>query len=149
MKKNTIERELLRNKRKRGQGSFRRKTEKTEEETKKEPGGREGENENKSFPSGRLCFNSVKTESGQGQRRILWWHAHVLWLRATAYGAFVIMPKPGTPFPFPQPAREFEILLGERWNNDIEEIEKQGNTMVLPLNMSDAHAINGKILHGH
>ena len=34
-------------------------------------------------------------------------------VRATVYGAIVIMPKPGTPFPFPQPAREFEILLGQ------------------------------------
>lgn len=29
------------------------------------------------------------------------------------YGAIVIMPAPGTPFPFPQPDREFEILLGQ------------------------------------
>ena len=47
------------------------------------------------------------------QRGTLWWHAHILWLRATVYGAIVIMPKAGTPFPFPQPAREFEILLGQ------------------------------------
>ena len=47
-----------------------------------------------------------------GQRGTLWWHAHIFWLRATVYGAIVIMPKPGTPFPFPQPARELEILLG-------------------------------------
>lgn len=48
-----------------------------------------------------------------GQRGTLWWHAHILWLRATVYGAFVIMPKPGTPFPFPQPHQEFEIVFGE------------------------------------
>lgn len=48
-----------------------------------------------------------------GQRGTLWWHAHILWLRATVYGAIVIMPKQGTPFPFPQPNREVEILLGE------------------------------------
>lgn len=48
-----------------------------------------------------------------GQRGTLWWHAHILWLRATVYGAIVIMPKPGTPFPFPQPDREFEVLLGQ------------------------------------
>lgn len=47
------------------------------------------------------------------QRGTLWWHAHILWLRATVYGALVIMLKPGTPFPFPQPAREFEVILGE------------------------------------
>ncbi|XP_027912602.1 laccase-11-like [Vigna unguiculata] len=78
------------------------------------------------------------------QRGTLWWHAHILWLRATVYGAIVIMPKPGTPFPFPQPAREFEILLGEWWHNDVEAVETQGNQMGLPPNMSDAHTINGK-----
>ena len=37
-----------------------------------------------------------------------------LWLRATVYGAIVIMPKEGTPFPFPQPYSEANIVLG-RW----------------------------------
>ncbi|CAL5334759.1 unnamed protein product [Camellia sinensis] len=45
------------------------------------------------------------------QRGTLWWHAHILWLRATVYGAIVIMPKEGTPFPFPQPHRETNIIL--------------------------------------
>jgi len=56
-----------------------------------------------------------------GQRGTLWWHAHILWLRATVYGAIVIMPKPGTPFPFPQPAREFELVLGQFYffNNSL------------------------------
>jgi len=34
--------------------------------------------------------------------------------------------------------------IGEWWNNDVEEIENQGNKMGLPPNMSDAHTINGK-----
>ncbi|KAJ6985355.1 hypothetical protein NC653_023347 [Populus alba x Populus x berolinensis] len=79
-----------------------------------------------------------------GQRGTLWWHAHILWLRATVYGAIVIMPKPGTPFPFPQPHREEIIIFGEWWNNDVEDIEKQGNMLGLPPNASDAHTINGK-----
>lgn len=79
-----------------------------------------------------------------GQRGTLWWHAHILWLRATVYGAIVIMPKQGTPFPFPQPDREEVILLGEWWNADVEAVEKQGNSLGLPPNMSDAHTINGK-----
>lgn len=79
-----------------------------------------------------------------GQRGTLWWHAHIFWLRATVYGAIVIMPKPGTPFPFPQPSREEVILLGEWWHTDVEEVEKQGQKMGLPPNMSDAHTINGK-----
>ncbi|CAH9088651.1 unnamed protein product, partial [Cuscuta epithymum] len=79
-----------------------------------------------------------------GQRGTLWWHAHILWLRATVYGAIVIMPKQGTPFPFPQPDREEVIVLGEWWNADVEAVENQGNKMGLPPNMSDAHTINGK-----
>lgn len=54
------------------------------------------------------------------------------------------MPKQGTPFPFPQPAGEETILLGEWWHADVEEIEKQGSGLGLPPNMSDAHTINGK-----
>lgn len=48
-----------------------------------------------------------------GQRGTLWWHAHILWLRATVYGAIVIMPEKGTPFPFPQPYMETNIVLGQ------------------------------------
>ncbi|XP_060676510.1 laccase-11 [Ziziphus jujuba] len=79
-----------------------------------------------------------------GQRGTLWWHAHIFWLRATVYGAIVILPKQGTLFPFPQPYREANILLGEWWNNDVEDVVKQGNKLGLPPNTSDAHTINGK-----
>ncbi|KAL6270030.1 hypothetical protein ACE6H2_026941 [Prunus campanulata] len=30
------------------------------------------------------------------------------------------------------------------WNNDVEEVVKQANRLVLPPNMSDTHTINGK-----
>ncbi|KGN48155.1 laccase-11 [Cucumis sativus] len=79
-----------------------------------------------------------------GQRGTLWWHAHILWLRATVYGAFVIMPKLGTPFPFPQPYLEANIVLGEWWNSDVETIVNQANKLGLPPQASDAHTINGK-----
>ncbi|KAL1812538.1 hypothetical protein ACET3Z_022603 [Daucus carota] len=79
-----------------------------------------------------------------GQRGTLWWHAHILWLRATVYGAIVIMPKPGTPYPFPRPASEETLVFGEWWHADVEEVVKQGNSLGLPPNMSDAHTINGK-----
>ena len=48
-----------------------------------------------------------------GQRGTLWWHAHILWLRATVYGAIVIMPKQGIGFPFPQPQGETVLVLGK------------------------------------
>lgn len=55
-----------------------------------------------------------------GQRGTLWWHAHVLWLRATVHGAIVIMPEQGVPYPFPQPYQETELILGESWRTDAE-----------------------------
>ncbi|XVE76181.1 hypothetical protein DITRI_Ditri12bG0152300 [Diplodiscus trichospermus] len=79
-----------------------------------------------------------------GQRGTLWWHAHILWLRATVYGAIVILPKEGTVFPFPRPHREKLIILGEWWNSDIETLVKQANKSGLPPPVSDAHTINGK-----
>ncbi|RWR82411.1 laccase-11-like protein [Cinnamomum micranthum f. kanehirae] len=79
-----------------------------------------------------------------GQRGTLWWHAHILWLRATVYGAIVIMPMEGTPYPFPQPHMEVNLLLGEWWNTDVEQVVKQGEKLGLPPAMSDAHTINGK-----
>ena len=38
------------------------------------------------------------------------WHAHVSWLRATVYGAFIIHPK--GPAPYATPAAEIPILFG-------------------------------------
>ncbi|XVF01092.1 hypothetical protein REPUB_Repub04eG0057900 [Reevesia pubescens] len=48
-----------------------------------------------------------------GQRGNLVVACTYFWLRATVYGAIVIMPKQGkSPFPFPQPYRETNIILG-------------------------------------
>lgn len=49
-----------------------------------------------------------------GQRGTLWWHAHILWLRATVYGAIVILPQQGTPYPFPKPDGE-QVLVFGKW----------------------------------
>ncbi|KAL4199188.1 hypothetical protein AMTRI_Chr03g143660 [Amborella trichopoda] len=79
-----------------------------------------------------------------GQRGTLWWHAHIFWLRATIYGAIVIMPKPGTPYPFTQPDLEMNLVLGEWWNSDVENVVNQANQLGVPPPSSDAHTINGK-----
>lgn len=48
-----------------------------------------------------------------GQEGTLWWHAHVSFLRATVYGALIILPRAGTKaYPFPKPYGEVPILLG-------------------------------------
>ncbi|XP_010535416.1 PREDICTED: laccase-16 [Tarenaya hassleriana] len=78
-----------------------------------------------------------------GQRGTLWWHAHILWLRATVHGAIVILPKLGVPYPFPQPHKEKIIVLGEWWKSDVEAVINEATRSGLAPNVSDAHTING------
>ncbi|XP_062172486.1 laccase-4-like [Alnus glutinosa] len=78
-----------------------------------------------------------------GQRGTLWWHAHILWLRATVQGALVILPKRGVPYPFPTPHKEEVIVLGEWWKSDVEAIINEALKSGLAPNVSDAHTING------
>ncbi|CAN7062372.1 unnamed protein product [Brassica rapa subsp. trilocularis] len=79
-----------------------------------------------------------------GQRGTLWWHAHILWLRATVYGAIVILPKRGVPYPFPKPDHEKVIVLGEWWKSDTENVINEALKSGLAPNVSDAHMINGR-----
>ncbi|XP_059660841.1 laccase-4-like [Cornus florida] len=78
-----------------------------------------------------------------GQRGTLWWHAHILWLRATVHGALVILPKLGVPYPFPRPHKEVVIILGEWWKSDVEAVINEATKSGLAPNVSDAHTING------
>ncbi|XP_031379957.1 laccase-4-like [Punica granatum] len=78
-----------------------------------------------------------------GQRGTLLWHAHITWLRATLHGAIVILPKRGTPYPFPKPDKEKIIVLGEWWKADTEAVLNQAIQTGLPPNVSDAHTMNG------
>ncbi|AES98533.2 putative laccase [Medicago truncatula] len=78
-----------------------------------------------------------------GQRGTLWWHAHILWLRATVHGAIVILPKLGVPYPFPRPHMEQVIILSEWWKSDTEAIINEALKSGLAPNVSDAHTING------
>ncbi|KAL3518092.1 hypothetical protein ACH5RR_020681 [Cinchona calisaya] len=78
-----------------------------------------------------------------GQRGTLWWHAHILWLRATVHGALVILPKLGVPYPFPSPNEEAVVVLGEWWKSDVESVIHEAKKSGLAPNVSDAHTING------
>ncbi|XP_011035200.1 PREDICTED: laccase-4 [Populus euphratica] len=78
-----------------------------------------------------------------GQRGTLFWHAHILWLRATVHGAIVILPKRGVPYPFPTPHREEVIVLGEWWKSDVEAVINEAMSSGMAPNVSDAHTING------
>ncbi|XP_042374470.1 laccase-14-like [Zingiber officinale] len=82
-----------------------------------------------------------------GQEGTLWWHAHTSFLRATVHGALIIRPRNHS-FPFRKPYRQVPILLGEWWNADVVDVEKQafltGGGIV---NISNAFTINGKPGH--
>ncbi|KAE8729442.1 Laccase-4 [Hibiscus syriacus] len=78
-----------------------------------------------------------------GQRGTLWWHAHILWLRATVHGAIVILPKRGVPYPFPKPHKEEIVILGEWWKSDVEAVINEALKSGLAPNVSDSHTING------
>ncbi|KAG7027413.1 Laccase-4 [Cucurbita argyrosperma subsp. argyrosperma] len=92
------------------------------------------------IPSGQsYLYNFTVT----GQRGTLFWHAHILWLRATVHGALVILPKLGVPYPFPAPHEEVVIVLAEWWKSDTEAVINEALKSGLAPNVSDAHTING------
>lgn len=65
----------------------------------------------------------------QNQDGTLWWHAHSRGIRATVYGALVVYPKLGVPYPFQKPNKEFTLLLGK----------KKKNPLISPANLFNWH----------
>ncbi|CAN1770205.1 LAC7 [Linum perenne] len=90
-------------------------------------------------PGGSYTYKFTVT----GQEGTLWWHAHVSTLRATVYGALIIRPKSGNPYPFPKPHKEIPILLGEWWNANVVDVETQALATGGGANLSNAYTING------
>ncbi|MBA0678784.1 hypothetical protein Goari_020106, partial [Gossypium aridum] len=80
----------------------------------------------------------------QDQEGTLWWHAHSRWLRATVYGALIIYPKMGRPYPFLMPKKEIPILLGEWWDRNPMDVLRQALFTGAAPNVSDAFTINGQ-----
>eukprot|EP01018_Ginkgo_biloba_P031591 Gb_00462 [translate_table: standard] len=78
-----------------------------------------------------------------GQRGTLWWHAHISWIRASVYGAFIIYPKRNVPYPFPKPHKEVPIILGEWWNANTENVINQALQTGAGPNVSDCYSLNG------
>ncbi|MQL71837.1 hypothetical protein Taro_004185 [Colocasia esculenta] len=79
-----------------------------------------------------------------GQEGTLWWHAHASWLRATVYGALIVLPRSGgRGYPFPQPFAEVPIMLGEWWNEDVVAVEFASLATGNVPNISNAYTING------
>ncbi|XP_027351306.1 laccase-7-like [Abrus precatorius] len=78
-----------------------------------------------------------------GQEGTLWWHAHAFDLQATVYGAFIIRPRFGHFFPFPQPYGEVPILLGDWFNSNVVDMEIEALDEGHGSNTSVAYTING------
>uniref|UniRef100_M1BZJ9 Laccase n=1 Tax=Solanum tuberosum TaxID=4113 RepID=M1BZJ9_SOLTU len=74
----------------------------------------------------------------------LWWHAHSDWSRATVNGALIIRPANKTNYPFPRPAAEIPIILGEWWKSDIQAVVNEFLGSGGDANKSDAFLINGQ-----
>ncbi|PIA34793.1 hypothetical protein AQUCO_03700220v1 [Aquilegia coerulea] len=77
------------------------------------------------------------------QKGTLLWHAHVSWLRGTVYGAIVVYPRSGVPYPFKYPYEEHIIVLGEYWHKDVVQIEKDTLASGGSPPIADAFTING------
>ncbi|CAN1255255.1 LAC12 [Linum perenne] len=80
----------------------------------------------------------------RGQEGTLWWHAHSSWLRATVYGALLVQPRNGTEFPFPKPSRQSTLMLGEWWNANPVDVQRESIRTGGAPNISDAYTINGQ-----
>lgn len=92
------------------------------------------------LPGASYTYNFTIT----GQRGTLWWHAHNTWLRATVHGAIIILPKKGATYPFPKPAHEIPLVLGEWWKAKVDDVVNQAMQNGGVLNVSDAYTINGQ-----
>ncbi|KAG1362292.1 laccase-6 [Cocos nucifera] len=77
------------------------------------------------------------------QKGTLFWHAHISWLRGTVHGAFVIYPKTGVPYPFPDPYEEHVLVLGDYWFKDLQKLEKRVLASGGGAPAPDVYTING------
>ncbi|KAJ3683027.1 hypothetical protein LUZ60_013254 [Juncus effusus] len=73
----------------------------------------------------------------------LFYHAHISWLRATLYGAIVIYPKTGVPYPFPNPYEEHVIIFGEWWSKNPFQLENSTLASGGGAPPAEAYVING------
>ncbi|KAL4197681.1 hypothetical protein AMTRI_Chr04g252310 [Amborella trichopoda] len=74
----------------------------------------------------------------------IWWHAHSDWSRGTVHGPIFVYPKNGTGYPFPKPAGEIPIILGEWWKNDVMEVMETMLESGDEPEISNAYTINGQ-----
>ncbi|GLJ13797.1 hypothetical protein SUGI_0220220 [Cryptomeria japonica] len=91
-------------------------------------------------PGNKYTYNFTIT----GQEGTLWWHAHILYLRATVHGALVIKPGAGNDYPFSEPDDEIPIILGEWWNANVQDVILDAIATGAVPNDSDAYTINSQ-----
>uniref|UniRef100_A0A452XQ06 laccase n=1 Tax=Aegilops tauschii subsp. strangulata TaxID=200361 RepID=A0A452XQ06_AEGTS len=78
-----------------------------------------------------------------GQEGTLWWHAHFSFLRATVYGALIILPRGGAKaYPFAKPDKEEVIMFGEWWNANVFDLQQMALLTGIPAGPADAYTIN-------
>ncbi|KAJ0637559.1 putative laccase [Helianthus annuus] len=104
------------------------------------------------FTDGPSYITQCPVQSGQTftyeftlikQKGTLFWHAHFSWLRATVYGALIIYPKKGVPYPFKFPYEEHTVILGEYWQQDLVQLERSVMASGGGAPIADAYTING------
>ncbi|KAE8791029.1 Laccase-15 [Hordeum vulgare] len=79
-----------------------------------------------------------------GQEGTLWSHAHVGSLRASIHGALIIRPRSGaSSYPFHKPDKEIPIVIGEWWEMDLDQLDKNLRNGHL-WDMPRVATINGK-----
>ncbi|XP_024397494.1 laccase-4 isoform X1 [Physcomitrium patens] len=85
------------------------------------------------------------------QTGTMWYHAHISWLRASVHGPIVLRPRKFESFPFTSPKREITIMIGEWWNNDVEDVLAYALARGGRYNISDAITLNGQpgFLYNH
>ncbi|WVZ73657.1 hypothetical protein U9M48_021941 [Paspalum notatum var. saurae] len=91
-------------------------------------------------PGANLTYKIIFTE----EEGTLWWHAHSDFDRATVHGAMIIYPKQGTTYPYPMPHKEMPIIIGEWWNEDIEQLLLDSQRTGGDIPISNATTINGQ-----
>ncbi|KAK8693640.1 hypothetical protein V6N13_071214 [Hibiscus sabdariffa] len=69
------------------------------------------------------------------------YNATIHW--ATVYGAIVVHPKTGVPYPFKHPYEEHIVILGEYWLKDVVQLERQVLASGGGAPPADAFTING------
>uniref|UniRef100_A0A0E0QXZ6 laccase n=2 Tax=Oryza TaxID=4527 RepID=A0A0E0QXZ6_ORYRU len=80
-----------------------------------------------------------------GQEGTLWWHAHDAFLRGTVHGALIIRPRHGAAsYPFPRPHREVPIIIGEWWEKDLPQVDRNMTNGYFD-DYSSGSTINGKL----